>query len=163
MGRVGTTQPKWIMWLRFEMFSFECVLENKEEIEHFLFLLYNSSWSRSSPIAVTCTHPYFFNQRWERGKKKVMMLRNLPLPEACLFDGQPLDMTEITQPGLDVLYIFTGSTSPVGLSAARLTASFFRTQHTELKEKSPCGKLHAKLTCSPSHSYKQGRQFYSLK
>lgn len=63
-------------------------------------------------------------------------MQSSPPPEACLFHGQPLNMTEIMQPGLDVLYIFAGSTSPVGLSAARLTGSFFKTQHTALKEKS---------------------------
>lgn len=57
-----------------------------------------------------------------------MMHCNLPPPEACLFDGQLLNMAEIMQPGLDVVYIFAGSTSPVGLpAAARLTGSFFRT------------------------------------
>lgn len=75
----------------------------------------------------------------------LMMQCNLPPPEACLFNGQPLNMAEIMQPGLNVLYIFAGSTSPMGLSAARLTGSFFRTQHTALREKS-CGKMHAKST-----------------
>lgn len=64
-----------------------------------------------------------------------MILCNLYPPEACLFDGQPLNMAEIMQPGLDVVYIFASPTSPVGLSAARLTRSFFRAQNTELKEK----------------------------
>lgn len=81
-----------------------------------------------------------------------MMQRNLPPPEACLLDGQPLNMTEIMQPGLDVLYIFAGSTSHVGLSAARLTGSFFRTQHTELKEKRVyVGNCTQSSICNPSH------------
>lgn len=65
------------------------------------------------------------------------MQRNLSLAEACLFDGQPLNMAEIRQPSLDVVYIFASPTSPLGLSAARLTGSFFRAQHTEPKEKKP--------------------------
>lgn len=81
------------------------------------------------------------------GEKKVMMQRNLSPLEACLLNGQPLNMTEIMRPvAWDVLYIFAGSTSPVGLSAARLTGSFFRAQHTELKEKRVyVEKLHAQL------------------
>lgn len=74
-----------------------------------------------------------------------MMRHNLSPPGACLFDGQLLNMTEMMQPSLYVLYIFAGSTSHAGLSGARLTRSFCRTQQTELKEKSLCGKLHAKL------------------
>lgn len=80
------------------------------------------------------------------------MQRNLPSPETCLFDGQPLNMTEIMQPGLDVLYIFAGRTSLVGLSTARLTGSFFRTQHTEPKEKRVCvGNCMQSSVCNTSH------------
>lgn len=63
-----------------------------------------------------------------------------------MFDGQPLNMAEIMQPGLDVVYIFASPTSPVGLSAARLTRSFFRAQNTELKIKESLNeKLHTQL------------------
>lgn len=78
-----------------------------------------------------------------------MIRCNLYPPEACLFDGQPLNMAEIMQPGLDVVYIFASPTSPVGLSAARLTGSFFRAQHTELKEKRACMRNYTQsLVCT---------------
>lgn len=58
-------------------------------------------------------------------------------------------MAEIMQPGLDVVYIFASPTSPVGLSAARLTTSFFRAQNTELKEKRACMRNYThSLVCT---------------
>lgn len=88
------------------MFSFGCFLENEEEIERaFLVQMYNQAWSASNPTPIFLTHD----------GKKVMISPDLPLPVACLFGGQLLNMTEIKLPGLDVQYIFVGSTSPVGL------------------------------------------------
>lgn len=61
------------------------------------------------------------------------MLQNNHLPpEACLLDGKLLNMTEIMQPSLYVLYMFAGSTSHTGLSEARLTGSFCTAQHNVL-------------------------------
>lgn len=88
------------------MFPFGCFLKNEEEIEReFLVQIYNQAWSPSNPTPIFLTHD----------GKKVMIPPNFLLPEACLFDGQLLNMTEIKEPGLDVPYIFVGSTSPVGL------------------------------------------------
>lgn len=70
-------------------------------------------------------------------------------------DGQLLNMTEIMQPSLYVLYIFAGSTSHAGLSAARLPGSFCRAQHTELKEKSLCGETARKAKYAIPHTYRE--------
>lgn len=105
------------------MFSFQCFLENKEEIEYFMFSCTTPPGANPTQ-SLNLQTPVFLTNR------AIFLLRKL----VCLMDN-PWTRFEIMQPSLDVLYIFAGSTSPVGLSAARLTGSFFRTQHTELKEK----------------------------
>lgn len=130
-AELAQVNPSGLDWLRFEMFSFECFLENRKE--HFLFGLTTLPGADSTQ-SLDLLSPVFLTNDEQTSKDAAQSSTS----EACLSDGQLLDMTEIMQPSLYVLYIFTGSTSPTGLSTARLTASFFRAQHTGRRERRVC-------------------------
>lgn len=149
-GWVGTTQPKWIrlaeIWdVLLWMFSGK----NKEEIEHFLFSCTTLPGAHpTQPLNLQT--PIFFNKMKTMMRKKVVMPHNLPFAGRLFVWWTTLEHDWDYAAPL-VLYIFAGSTSHVGLSAARLTGSFFRTQHTELKEKRVCvGNCTQSSICGPS-------------
>lgn len=63
---------------------------------------------------------------------------------------------------MDVLYIFAEGTSPSGLPAARLIASFFGAQHTQLKEKKAVWQTACKAPHALPEALAKGTKVHCL-